>query len=456
LYLSDPNEQIMRIIIAGAGDMGYHLAALLSKENQDIILIDSDHSALMKASSNIDLMTIEGDATSSSILLQAEISKSDLYIAVTSSEKTNLLSAILAKQLGVKNTIARISNTENLELENRDRYRNLGVDMLISPDKLAAMEIKRLLEGTAFTDLFEFEGGKLCIIGFKVDKDCPLINRSIADCGKTEKKFKHRVIAVLRGQTAFIPKADTVLLEDDHVYASTQKKYLENATHIVGKLEKVTRKIMILGGSDLSLRTAQELEDKYIITVIISDEDRAKLFVEKLNNTLVIHADPDDIDTLKDEDLIHMDAALSLTPNSETNIVISLIAEELGVYKTIALVENVNYTYVSQRIGIDTIINKKIIAANNIFKFVRKGIVKDIASLHGVDSEIIEFEIAKNSRLVRKKIADLEIPEKAIIAGIIRGSESFTPSGDDHLMIDDRIVILALSEAIPKVEEIFK
>jgi len=446
----------MRIIIAGAGDMGYHLAGLLSKENQDIILIDSDYIALRKASSNIDLMTIEGDATSSSILLQAEISKSDLYIAVTSSEKTNLLSAIVAKQLGVKNTIARISNTENLELESTNRYKNLGVDMLISPDKLAAMEIKRLLEGTAFTDLFEFEEGKLCIIGFKVDKACPLINRSIADCKETEKKFKHRVIAVLRGQTAFIPKSDTVLLEEDHVYASTQKKYLENATHIVGKLEKVTKKIMILGGSDLSLRTTQELEDKYNITVIISDEERAKLFVEKLNNTLVIHADPGDIDTLRDEDLVHMDAVLSLTPNSETNIVISLIAEELGVYKTIALIENVNYTYVSQRIGIDTIINKKIIAANNIFKFVRKGQVKEIASLHGVDSEIIEFEITKNSRLLRTGISDLKIPENAIIAGVIRGDDSFTPSGDDHLMLDDRIVILALSEAIPKIEEIFK
>ena len=213
---------------------------------------------------------------------------------------------------------------------------------------------------------------------------------------------------------------------------------------------------MIAGGTSLAFRTAELVQDKYSVSVIVKNKNRAKLFAENLNNALVINADPSNVDILKEEGLEQMDAFIALTVNDETNIVTSLMAEHMNVYKTIALVDNVNYTHISQNIGVDTIINKKLIAANNIFRFVRKGKVEAIASLHGVEAEVIEFEIHKKNRLLRNCISDLRLPIHSIIAGVIRGDDSFIPSGDFLFEINDKVIVFALPEAIHQVEEIFK
>lgn len=447
---------MMKIVIAGAGAIGFHLAELLSKEDKEITLIDTDENVLIHAGRHLDVMTIHGDATSLQILEQAGINKAKLFIAATTSEKSNLLAAILAKQLGAKNTIARINNLECLKSETKEMYKQLGVDVLISPQQLAALEIERLVQRASFTDLFEFEEGKISVVGFTLDTTCPLINRTIADIDKTHKNFTFRGIALLRGEETIIPNGNTILRKGDHLYISTQNDALEKAIRFAGKQLKPIKRIMIIGQTKLALRTAELLESKYSVTVVLGNEHIGKTFVERLNNTLVIHSDPSNIDVLKEEGLERMDAFIALTPNSEINIITSLMAEELGVYKTIALVENVNYTRISQNIGIDTIINKKLITANNIFRFVRKGNVKAIASLHGVDAEIIEFVIHKRNRLINHKIKNLHFPEKSIIAGIIRGNQSYIPTGESQFMINDKVIILALPEAIHRVEEIFK
>ncbi len=446
----------MKIIIAGAGAIGFHLAELLTKENQDITLIDTDERVLSHVNRHLDVLTVRGDATSFQVLEQANIKKAKLFIAVTTTEKTNLLAAILAKQQGAKNTIARISNPEHLEENHKEKFKQLGVDVLISPQKLAALEIERLLQRASFTDLFEFEDGKISVVGFTLDTTCPLINHSIAYIDSLAEDFNFRGIALLRANDTIIPSGDTILRKGDHLYISTHSCSLEVAMKFVGKQLKTIKNVMIIGGTPLALRTAQQLERKYSVTVVMEDEQRAKRFVEQLNKSLVIHADPSNVDALKEEGLEKMDAFIALTPNSETNIITSLMAEEIGVYKTIALVENVNYTRISQNIGIDTIINKKLIAANNIFRFVRKGKVEAIASLHGVDAEIIEFEIHKKNRLLNHPIKDLHFPQKSIIAGIIRGEKSFVPDGDFYFEINDKVIVLALPEAIHQVEEIFK
>lgn len=446
----------MNIVIAGAGAVGFHLAKLLSKENQNIILIDTDQELLQHVATNLDVLTMQGDCASLDILARSEVHKAQLVIAVTTSEKTNLLTAILAKQLGAKKTIARVNDADNLSEINKNKYQELGVDALISPQDLAACEIERLLRRASFTDLFEFEDGKISIVGFTLDTTSPLINKTICEVDELNDDFTFRGIALLRGHKTIIPNGNTSLQKGDHLYISTRNHNLEKARKFVGKQLKPIKSVMIIGGTDLALRTAQKLESLYAIKIVVENEDRAKKFVEVLDNSLVIHADPSNVDELKSEGLKRMDAFIALTPNSETNIITSLMAEEEGVYKTIALVENVNYTHISQNIGIDTIINKKLLAANEIFRFVRKGKVEAIASLHGVNAEIIEFVIHKKNRLLNHCLKDLHLPEKSIIAGIVRGNQSFIPKGDMHLQIEDKIIILALPEAIKVVEEIFK
>ena len=446
----------MKIVIAGAGAIGFHLAELLSKENQDITLIDISGDALEQARKNLDVLTIQGDASSMQVLEQINLKRVNLFISVTTFEQVNLLSAILAKRLGVKNTIARISNAEHLTERYKEQFIQLGVDVLISPQKLAALEIERLLQRASFTDLFEFEEGKISVVGFTLDTSCPLINQSITQIDKQTSGFQFRGIALLRGHKTIIPNGNTILRKGDHLYIATQKESLEAVIQFAGKQLKSIKHVMIVGGTPLALRTAEQIENNYAVTVVIENEELAKKFVESLEKSLVIHADPDDIDTLKTEGLEQMDAFIALTDNSETNIIASLMAEESGVYKTIALVENVNYIHISQNIGIDTIINKKLIAANNIFRFVRKGRVKAIASLHGVDAEIIEFVVHKKNRLLRHPIKKLRLPNKSIIAGIIRGDNNIVPNGDFKFELNDKVIILALPEAIHKVEEMFK
>ncbi len=446
----------MKIVIAGAGAIGFNLAELMARENQDIILIDQSEEVLIRADDKLDVLTIHGDAASVKTLHQAELGKARLFIAVTTSENTNLLAAILAKQLGASKTIARISNVEHLSPANRKMFESLGVDELISPGTLAAEEIDRLLKRASTTDLFEFEDGMLSIVGFTLDSTCPLINTSISEIDKLAKGFTFRGIALLREHETIIPHGTTVLQKGDHLYISTQNEFLEQATKFVGKQLKAIKEVMIIGGTSLAFKTARQLEYQYNVKIVIENEEVGKGFVADLDNVTVIHADPSDIDTLKEEGLEYMDAFIALTPNSEINIITSLLAEEFGVYKTIALVENVDYVHISQNIGIDTMINKKLIAANNIFRYVRKGKVEAIASLHGVEAEVIEFEIHKRNRLLNHPIRELRFPKRSIIAGIIRGSQSFVPTGDSFFEIQDKVIILALPDAIKQVEEIFK
>lgn len=446
----------MKIIIAGAGAVGFHLAELLSKENQDITLIDSDSRVLEQAATHLDVMTLRGDATSTSVLKEAQASTANLFIAVTTSESTNLLLAILAKQAGAKKTIARVNNPEYFEAAQLESFRSLGIDSLISPQLLAAQEVERLLKQGSCTDVFDFENGKISVVGFTLDTTCPLINKTIHEIDQANSDFNFRGVSILRGYETIIPHGSTVLEKGDHLYIAAEHKNIDKALNFAGKQLKPIKRVMIIGGTPLALQTARLLENQYEVSIIVSDKEVGKKFLEKLHHTLIIHADATNINVLKEEGIKRMDAFVALTPNSETNIITSLMAEELGVYKTIALVEDVNYTHISKNIGVDTIINKKLIAANKIFRFIRKGKIKEIISLNGVNAEIIEFEVHKKNRLLKHPIKDLHLPQKSIIAGVVRGEESYIPDGDFMFQINDKVIIFAQPEAIHQIEELFK
>ncbi|TNE54968.1 MAG: Trk system potassium transporter TrkA [Bacteroidetes bacterium] len=446
----------MKIIIAGAGAVGFHLAELLVKEDQEITLIDTDADVLNHAATHLDVMTIRGDAASTDVLMQAKVEKTKLFLAVTTSEKTNLLVAILAKQMGAAKTIARVSNPEYLEPTQREVFQKLGVDTLISPQILAAQEIERLLRRGSFTDVYEFEKGKISVVGMKIGQVCPLMNKTINEVNALNPDFNFRGIAILRGHKTIIPHGHTVLRKGDHLYLIVKSEFIDEVMKLGGNQMRQIKRVMIIGDTPIALRTAQLLENKYHVSMIISDKERGKYFLETLHNTLITVGDPSNVDLLKEERLEAMDAFLALTPNSETNIITSLMAEEAGVYKTIASVDNVNYTHISQNIGVDTIINKKLIAANNIFRFVRKGKVEAIASLHGVDAEMIEFVVHKSNRLLRKTIRELYMPKMAVVAGVVRNEQGYIPDGDFQLEKDDKVIVFAMPEAIHKVEEIFK
>lgn len=444
----------MRIVIAGAGGIGFHLAKLLSSAEHDIIIIDSNRDVLEYVQSHLDVQPEYGDASSIDLLEDLNMEKTDLFLAVTTLENDNIVSCILAKKLGAKQTIARVNNIQNLKPEFKDTFSQLGVDKIISPTYLAAQEIIRLLEVSQLTDSFEFEEGKVTLLGITIDEPSFYIGKTIEEI-LIQKGTNHIPVAILRGSKTILPRRGTQLRRGDHVYFITKRSDIEGLLNVVGKKKKTIKKVLFIGGNNISLTVAKSLENKLSITIIESDEKKCKQLIDQLNNTLVIKGDISNFELLKEEGLENMDAFVAVTANSETNILTSLMAENIGVHKTIALVENLDYTHISQDIGVDTIINKKLIAANNIFRYVRKGQVKAIASLHGVDAEVIEYVIHKESKITRFPIKDLKLPTNAIIGAVIRNDDVIIPTGEFIMKMDDKVIVLATPSEIRKIEAFF-
>ena len=446
----------MKIIIAGAGDLGSHLAKLLSSESHDIYLLDQNEERLNTISSQIDVFTIAGDAKSVEIMEQKLISSCDLLIAVTSSEETNMLICILGKKLGAKRTIARI-NDVNIIKENKEHFYNeLGIDTLISPTYLATLEIQRLVNQSAFTDDIEFENGKLTVFGVSLSKNSILINKTVRQSADLNPNLSFKPLALHRDDLTLIVNGETVLKENDIVYFISLKDSIANIIKICGKNNYKIKNVMIIGGSRIGINTAELLENDFRVTLVEKDKATCEQMASALKKTLVINIDGHDVKMLEEEGLTEIDALISVTADSEMNIMTSLVGKSHGIKKTIARIENFDYINLSQSIGIDTLINKKIIAADNIFKFVRKGNVSLVANLHGTDAEIIEFVVKDGSEITKSPINKLNFPTSSKIAGVIRNGIPIIPFGDFHLKENDKTIVFSLTESIQKIEKFFQ
>ena len=446
----------MKIIIAGAGDVGSHLAKLLSSEFHDIYLIDKNEERLNSISSQFDVFTIPGDAKSVEIMEQKLISSCDLLIAVTSSEETNMLICILGKKLGAKHTIARI-NDDNIIKENREHfYNDLGINTLISPTHLASLEIKRLIHQSAFTDDIEFEQGKLTVFGISLSSNSILINKTVRESADLNPNLTFKPLAHHRDNLTLLVSGETILKENDIVYFISLKESIENIIKICGKHKFKVKDVMIIGGSRIGLNTAELLEKDFRITLVEKDKKKCEEMASTLKSSLVVNINGHDVKMLEEEGLTETDALVSVTADSEMNIMTSLVGKSHGIKKTIARIENFDYINLSQSIGVDTLINKKIIAADNIFKFVRKGNVSSVANLHGTDAEIIEFIVKRGSKITKKPLNQLNFPNLSKIAGVIRDGNPIIPFGDFQLQENDQTIVFSLTESIKKIEEFFQ
>lgn len=448
----------MKIIIAGAGEVGFHLAKLLSFESQNITLIDTNREALANADTHLDIRVIRGDCTSISVLHDARVKETDLVIAVTSSETTNITVCVLAKQLGAKRTIARISNTEFIDRKDEVGFTKFGIDELISPEALASDEIELLLNQSAFNESYEFEDGALMMIGLNLSRTSAFVGKSVKEVAKVYPDLKYVPIAIQRFGTQYtiIPRGDTQFKEGDQVYFTTVKKGDEQIFKLSGKSKQDIKNVMILGGSKIGYKTAKDLcKGHFKVKLVESNKDKAFEIADDIPGCLVINGDGRNVDLLLEESLDEMDAFIAVTGNSETNIMSCLVAKSKGVKKAIALVENMDYFQLSQSIGIDTLINKKLLAANNIFRYVRKGEVVAMTKLNNMNAELLEFKVSSNSKVCNKKIKDLNFPTSAIIGGIVRGSTGIIALGDFEILAGDKVVICCLPQSIGKVEKLF-
>lgn len=446
----------MRIIIAGAGDVGFHLAKLLAYEEHDIVLIDKDAEILNVASHNLDVATVRGNSTYYQILDEADIRNADLLICVTSSEETNITTAIIGKHLGAKKTIARVQNVEYIFNRESLDLRELGIDEVISPESLAAKEIKRLLKEAALTDSFEFDNGKLVLLGVMIDEFSILKDKTLHDAAHLNPDNNFITVAILRDNETIIPRGDNKFLLGDHAYFVAGPEGVDRVLELTGKPKVGIKNIMVLGGSQVGYHTAKRLSRKFNVRLIEKNKEKAFDLADQLKNVMVINGDCRDVELLQEEGIEDMDAFIAVTGNSETNIMSSLVAKKHKVKKTISLVENMDYIHLSQNIGVDTMINKKLIAANFIFRYIRQGDVISLTSIHGVDAEILEFIVKSGSKITEYMIKDLDFPKEAIIGGVVRNGEGHIAMGDFQISPKDRVVVLCRPGCIHTVESFFK
>ena len=447
----------MRIIVAGAGEIGSHLAKMLSMEYHEITVISPDEESLERISGESDIITVEGISSSIETLLKAGVQNADLFIAVNpdSEQDINIVSSILAKRLGAKKVTARINNEEYQKNENRILFTDLGIDSLFYPEKIAATEIVNLLKQNTASEFMNYSHGKLQLIVYKLEECSPMVDRTVAELReRTQNLF--RSVAISRNNRTIIPKSATRFKVGDIVYLVSKKEGMEQALSLSGKSKVSVRNLMILGGGRIGEMVARAMEKQVEnIKLIDINPDKCAHLSEVLDKTLVINGDGRNSDLLLEEGLKDMEAFIAVTSSSETNILSCVVAKRMGISKVIAEVENFEYIKLAEEMGVDSVINKKLITAGKIFRFTLSNKVRSIKVLNGTDAVVLEFIVNTNSKITTGKLKDLHFPEEAIIGGFVRGNESFIADSESTIRPYDQVVVFANPEAVDKVDKFF-
>ncbi len=446
----------MRIIITGDSEVALHLAELLSGENHDVTLISPDRDFLKLIEVHSDLMTLVGDSTSIQVLKNAGVKRTDLLISAHKDGRFNLLTALLAKRLGTKKCIAKVNEPEYLTQDCKDHYKELGIDFLVSPEKIAAKEIANLLNNTAAAEIFDFSDTRLSLMLVKLDEGAPVIGKTLSEIAEEYKELDFRAVSIHRRARTIIPKGDDIFQAGDLAYVVTKPTGIDHLLQLSGKNRFEIRNVMIVGGGAVGSHTAAALEKKFNVKLFELNSDRAAELTDSLRSSLIINGDARNINLLESEGVGSMDAFVAVTNNSETNILTCLLARRYGVRKTIALVENIDFIDISQSVGIDTIINKKLATASYIIRFTMTAEVISTKCLTSVDAEVFEFHAKEGSPITKKPIRKLNFPKQAIIGGFIRGESGYIARGDMQIQPGDKVVVFALPEAFHGVDKMFK
>lgn len=454
----------MKIVIAGAGEVGSHLAKMLSREANDLTIIESDENRLSKVAELADVITVLGDQTSIATLEQAEVSKADLFIAVSPArdQNINILSALLAKKMGAKKVTARINNDEYTQYDNKILFTDLGIDLLFYPEKMAAYEIIDLLKQTGTSEFMEFGRGKLLMYVFRLDDGSPLINKRVesilmeSEPVQISRSDKFKPVAIARGDSTIIPSLETKFLKGDLVFMICTRPGVEELVKFTGKNQIDIKNLLIIGGGRIGEMLAKKLIGSVDhIKIVEHKKETCEHLAQILPNAVIINGDGRNTDLLLDEDANKYDAVCAVTSSSETNILSCVALKNLGVPKVIAEVENIEYIKLAEQMGVDAVINKKLVTAGRIFRFTLSNKVRSIKCLNGSNAEVLEFIANPDSAITSGQIKSLNFPKEAIIGGVIRGEECFIAEGDTQINPYDRVVVFALPQALAKVNKFF-
>ena len=447
----------MKIIIAGAGAVGTHLAKLLSRDHQDCVLIDEEESRLEGLDTEFDIMTLLGSPTSIKTLKEAGIANTDLFVGVTPDESRNMNSCIIAHALGAKKTVARIDNYEYLAPTLEPFFHKLGIDSLIYPEVLAAIDIANGLKMSWVRQRWDVHGGALVMLGVKLRDTSEILNRPLKElCGPDD---PYHVVAIKRHDDTIIPSGNDELHTNDLVYFMTTKEYIPYIRKITGKEYYAdVKNVIIMGGGKTTVRAALAAPDYMNIKIIEEDAQRCERLNTLLNdvNAMIIHGDARNVSLLTEEGIDNTQAFVALTDNTETNILSCLTAKKMGVRKTIAMVENLDYVSMAEGLDIGTIINKKTIAASHIYQMMLDADASNLRSLMMADSDVVEFVAAQGSPVTKKPVKNLGLPFGVTIGGLVRHEQGILVNGNSQIEAGDSVMVFCHEQELKKVEKFFK
>ena len=449
----------MKVVIIGAGEIGYDLASVLSDENHDVTVLDRSKSAIKEVANSLDVLAIQGNATSANDLVKAGVDEADIMISVTSIDEVNMIASMMSKRLGANMVIARVRSDELSQDKSPIKPIDLGIDVIIHPELSAAQEIYKLIKSSSASDLVQLADNKIQIIGIRLQKSSPIIGKTLIEYAREYSNITFRVVSIARGGNTIMPKGSMKLQQGDEIFVVAKTQDIPKIVETTGRNDHHISSIMIAGGTQIGEMLAEMLvqnaEQDYVIKLIEPDRTEAERLAGNLQDVMVLNGNPTDPDLLATEGIHETDAFISVTKDEESNIISCLMAKHLEVSKTVALVSKPDYIPLSQTIGLDAAINKKSAASDEIHRHVRQGKVLSVTALHGVKAEVIELQADSNSKIVKKPIKNISIPDGCIVGGILNNGNVEIATGDSQVEPNDRVIIFTLPQIVDKVTKLF-
>ncbi len=443
----------MHAIIIGAGKVGFSIAEILSQAGHDVVVIEKDEDRWERVQESLDVHTILGSGSAPAVLEEAGVTNSDLVVAVTETDELNIVACLMAKQYGVPQTVARVRNPEYIETTHKSPTFSLGIDLIINPEMVTAKEILKLLEVPEAINVDYYADRQIQLLELKLTKAAQVVGKQLKDLDLAHRAL---IVAISREGQIIIPRGEDRLEVNDTVFVVARTEEMIEFEQLLGKTRTVIEKVMILGGGRIGYYLARLLEERKIqVTIIERDRKKCKIISNKLKNTLVINGDGTDTDLLKEEGAGEADVFVTATGDDKLNLLVSLLSRHLGVQNTITVIRRADLVPLVEQANLYPVVSPRLLTSSTILKLIVPNEILSVNFLGGYDAETMELIVPENCRANYKKLKDLKIPKGSIIGSIMRNNNVIVPIGDDIIMPGDRIMIFALPQAIPKVNEFF-
>lgn len=447
----------MRVVVIGAGEVGRDVTRILAQDQHDVSVVDTDPDVLHVIREKFDVMTVQGSGTSAIVLEEAGIKQADMVIAVTAIDEVNIIACMMADRLDVQTTVARTRSNEITRAQSLLKAKDFGIDLVIHPEESAAAEVTRLIRRASATDVLTFADGRLHMIGIRLDDDAPVLGKALQEVVQEHPEVTFRIKAISRGIRTILPGGDERLRAGDQVFVLTRPKYVTPLTRIMGKEDTRIQEVMITGGSRVGAGVARRLSEDggARIKLVEPDPEVASDLACDLSDVLVLNCDPTDIDTLVTEGLSDMDAFVAVTDDEESNLVTCLMAKHLGVYKTVGLLSKAAYIPISTAIGLDVAVSKKLAVSREVRRFLRGKHVLSVATVHGLDAEILEIEAVPRAPIVKGPLMQQKLPRGILIGAVQRGEDVEIATGTTHIEPGDHAIVFVMPDKVHDAEALF-